>query len=37
MNVMERLASCGVIANPSEEIRRMVAFSAKRIGKEVLI
>ena len=31
------LASCGVIANPSDEIRKMVAFSAKRIGKEVLI
>ena len=31
------VASYGVIASPSEEIRKMVAFSAKRIGKEVLI
>ena len=31
------LASSGVIANPTEEIRKMIAFSAKRIGKEVLI
>ena len=27
------LASSGVIANPSDEIRKMVALSAKRIGK----
>ena len=31
------MASNGVIANPSDEIRRMAALSAKRIGKEVLI
>ena len=30
------LATSGVIASPSEEIRKMIAKSAKRIGKEIL-